>query len=84
VVSDDILPNRSTLVSKIRQFVKGEPVAIVGSLVTAYHAGVAAALEFGLVHWTVKEVTSAEAFVVAVLAIPVTIFVRNRVSPTDA
>ena len=70
-----------SIVSRVKSVVKGEPVAVVASVTAAYHAGVAAAVTFHLVHWTANEVTSAEAFVVALLAVPVTIFVRNRVSP---
>lgn len=65
----------------LKSIIKAEPVAIVASLAAAYHAGVAAALEFGVVHWSAREVTSAEAFLLAVLAIPVTLAVRNRVTP---
>jgi len=61
--------------------VKNEPVAVVGSLVTAYHTVVAALLVFNAVHWSAAQVTQAEAAVVALLAIPVTLFVRNSVTP---
>lgn len=65
----------------IRTAIKGEPVAIVGSLVTAYHTIVAAVLAFGWADWTVEQVVAAEAAVVALLAVPVTLLVRNSVTP---
>lgn len=68
-------------ITRVKAVLKAEPIAVVASVAAVYHQGVAAALAFGLVHWTAVQVTSAEAFVVAALAVPVTIFVRNRVAP---
>ena len=65
----------------IKSVIKGEPVAVVGSIVTAYHTIVAAVLAFGLANWTAEQVVTAEAAFVALLAIPVTLFVRNSVTP---
>jgi hypothetical protein len=69
--------------SKFSKVVKGEPVAIVGSLVSAYHAVVAYLLIAGIVHASATEVATLEGAVVAVLAIPVTLLVRSAVSPTS-
>lgn len=70
-----------SIASKTTSIIKGEPVAIVGSIITAWHMAIAAGLEYGWFAWTAKQTISAEAFVVALLAIPVTLFVRNSVTP---
>ncbi len=63
------------------RMLKDEPVAVVGSIVAAYHAVVAYLLIAGIVHASANAVVSLEAAIVAILSVPVTLLVRQHVTP---
>ena len=62
---------------------KTEPVALVSSALTAFHAILAFLVTQGTVHLSVQSVVQLEAAVAAVVAVPVTLFVRSIVTPNS-
>ena len=60
---------------------KREPLATVAAIVVVIQLLAPGAVIFGLVDWSVDQLAFVESFVVAVSAIPATLFVRTQVTP---
>ena len=60
---------------------KREPLAAVAAVVVVIQLLAPGAVIFGLVDWSVDQLAFVESFVVAVSAIPATLFVRTQVTP---
>ncbi len=60
---------------------KAEPLAVIASIVVVVQLLAPGAVIFDLVDWTVDQLAFIESFVIAVSAIPATLFVRSKVTP---
>ena len=60
---------------------KAEPLAVIAAVVVVVQLLAPGAVIFGLVDWTVDQLAFVESFVIAVSAIPATLFVRSKVTP---
>ena len=63
---------------------KREPLAVVAAVVVVVQLLAPGAVIFELVDWTAPQLAFVESFVIALSAIPATIFARSRVSPVNA
>ena len=60
-----------------------EPLAIIAAVVVVIQLLPPGLVIFDLVSWTVDQLAFIEGFVIALAAIPATIFARSRVSPVN-
>ena len=60
---------------------KAEPLAVIASIVVVVQLLAPGVVIFGLVDWTVDQLAFIESFIIALSAIPATLFVRSRVTP---
>ncbi|KKL65920.1 hypothetical protein LCGC14_2150170 [marine sediment metagenome] len=61
-----------------------EPLATIAAIVVVIQLLAPGAVIFGLVDWSVDQLAFVESFVIAVSAIPATLFVRTKVTPTSS
>lgn len=60
---------------------KAEPLAIIAASVVVVQLLAPGAVIFSLVEWSVDQLAYIETLIIAVSAIPATLFVRSRVTP---
>ncbi len=60
---------------------KAEPLAVIASIVVVVQLLAPGAVIFDLVDWSVVQLAFIESFIIAVSAIPATLFVRSKVTP---
>ena len=60
-----------------------EPLAIIAAIVVVFQLVPPGLVIFDLVSWEVDQLAFIEGFIIAISAIPATIFARSRVSPVS-
>ena len=62
---------------------KAEPLAVIAAVVVVVQLFAPGVVIFNLVDWTVDQLAFIESFIIALSAIPATLFVRSRVTPVN-